>query len=287
MKRILLGAAVAAAVTSLAPLGLSAQDEAADPPVAKVNGEPILRSEVLAMATELPPEYQAQIGVIFPMLVERLVDLKLIALAAADAGLAEDEEVMRRLEQRREEVMRDVFLERALAEALTDDVLQARYQTFLEENPPETEVSARHILLETQEDAATVIADLDQGADFATLAQERSTGPSSSSGGELGFFTKDQMVPEFAEAAFAMEAGSYSKEPVQSQFGWHVILVEERRTQEPPAYADVESDLQSAVSRETVREMVAKMREGAEVEMLELTQPGAGESGGDEGTAQQ
>lgn len=281
MQRFRLGAAFGALLIALAPLSLSAQDSEEDPTVARVNGKPILRSEVLQLASELPAEYQAQIGVIFPALIERLVDMKLIALAAADAGLADDEEVNRRLELRREEIMRDVFLERALAEVLTDEALQARYETFLAENPPETEVSARHILLESEEDAVGVIAELDQGADFATLAKERSTGPSSSNGGDLGFFTKDQMVPEFAEAAFALDAGNYSEKPVQSQFGWHVIMVEDRRTQEPLAYDDVEGELQSAVSRETVREMVAKMREGAEVEILNQGLGGASPSEGE------
>lgn len=289
MQKIRLGAAVAALLIALLPASLPAQDSEEDPAVARVNGNPILRSDVLQLASELPAEYQAQIGLIFPALIERLVDMKLIALAAADAGLADDKEVNRRLELRREEIMRDVFLERALAEVLTDDALQARYEAFLAENPPETEVSARHILLESEEDAVGVIAELDQGADFATLAKERSTGPSSSAGGDLGFFTKDQMVPEFAEAAFALEAGNYSEKPVQSQFGWHVILVEERRTQEPPAYDDVEGELQSAVSRETVREMVAKMREGAEVEILSdsLTGGSGGASPSEGETTQQ
>ena len=274
MFRQSLGAVVGAVLIGLMSAALVAppalaQDSADDPTVAKVNGKPILRSEVFKLASELPQEYQAQIGVIFPMLVERLVDLKLIALAAADAGLSDDAEVARRLELHREEVMRDVFIERALAKALTDEVLQARYKTYLDDNPPETEVSARHILLESEDDAKTVISDLDQGADFATLARERSTGPSSSQGGELGFFTKDQMVPEFAEAAFALDAGAYSKAPVETQFGWHVILVEERRTQAPPAFEDVEAELQSEVSRETVRDMVAEMREGAEIEMMQ------------------
>ena len=287
MTKFRAGAVCGALLIALLPLSLSAQESAEDPAVARVNGQPILRSEVLQLATELPAEYQAQISLIFPALVERLVDMKLLALAAADAGLADDDEVLRRLELRREEVMRDVFLERALAEALTDDVLQARYETFLTENPPETEVSARHILLESEADAVGVIAELDQGADFATLARERSTGPSSSNGGELGFFTKDQMVPAFAEAAFALEAGNYSEKPVQSEFGWHVILVEERRTQEPPAFDDVEAELQSAVSRETVREMVAKMREGAEIEVLLGPAGGPPEGEGEGETTQQ
>ena len=290
MFRQSLGAVVGAVLIGLMPAALVAspalaQDSAEDPAVAKVNGKPILRSEVFKLASELPQEYQAQIGVIFPMLVERLVDLKLIALAAADAGLSDDAEVSRRLELHREEVMRDVFIERALAKVLTDEALQARYKTYLDENPPETEVSARHILLESEDDAKTVISDLDQGADFATLARERSTGPSSSQGGELGFFTKDQMVPEFAEAAFALDAGAYSKAPVETQFGWHVILVEERRTQPPPPFEDVEAELQSEVSRETVRDMVAEMREGAEIEIIEnpmgapSAESGEGESG--------
>jgi peptidyl-prolyl cis-trans isomerase C len=275
MTRHLLGTALALGLMTgaavgpgLLPLPALAQ-EGEDKVVATVNGEPILRSEVLAAAANLPAEYQAQMQLIFPLLVDRLIDQKVIMLAAADAGLSDDEEVQRRLVIRKNEVMRDVYLERMVAEEVTEESLQARYQSYVAENPPQVEVSARHILLDSEEEADKVIVELDGGADFAELATQRSKGPSSTQGGDLGFFTKDQMVPEFAEAAFGMEIGAHSEKPVQTQFGWHVIKVEDRRSQPQATYEEMIADLTNEMTREIVQSKVELLRGEAEVELLD------------------
>ena len=272
MLRISLGLALGLATVMHA--GLAAAEEApADPVVAVVNGTDILQSEVLATASQLPEQYQQQLALIFPALIERLIDMKVIALAAADAGLADDEEVLELLEQRKEEIMRDVYLERLVADIVTEESLQAAYQDYLAENPPTTEVKARHILLETEEDAQSVIVELDGGADFSELAKSRSTGPSSSAGGDLGYFTSDQMVEPFSVAAFALEPGSYSQAPVETQFGWHVILVEDRRTSEAPPFEDVEVELTNTLNRDAVQERVKDLRAKAEIEVIGPEQP--------------
>ena len=267
LKSFGLGLGLAALILT-AGLPAVAQDEAEDPAVATVNGEAILQSEVLEAASRLPQEYQAQIAILYPMLVERLVDMKVVVLAAAEAGLGDDDEVQRRLAQRKAEIMRDVYLERLVAEEVTPEKIEAQYDVYLEQNPPETEVKARHILLETEEDAMAVIGELDGGADFAALAKERSTGPSAADGGDLGYFNKEQMVAPFADAAFSLEPGVHSSAPVETQFGWHVILVEDRRTQEPATFEDVQVELQNDLSRATVREKVAELRAEAEVEIV-------------------
>ena len=273
-------ALLAFALTSL-PLAATAQDSAAgeDPAVATVNGEPILRSEVLAAASNLPAQYQGQLAALYPLLVQRLVDMKLLGLAAEAAGLAGDAEVERRLDRQRSAIMREVYVERMVEETATEAALKARYETFIEENPAEGEVSARHILLENEADAQKVIADLDAGGVFADLARERSKGPSSGQGGDLGFFTKADMVPEFSEAAFALEPGQYTKEPVQTQFGWHVILVEDRRSQEAPSFEEMENQLRSKLAEETVREAISALRADATIEMLDQAAPGAATEG--------
>ena len=272
--------AAAAAVLVLQPGFGGAQDT--DPVVATVNGETIVRSELLELAENLPAEYRAQLGQVMPMLIEQLVNIKLVALAAQDAGLGDDDEVLRRTELRKLDIMRDVYLERFLGEQLTDEKLQARYQSFSESTPPVAEVHARHILLESEADAREVIVALEDGADFAELAQSRSTGPSAASGGDLGYFTQEQMVPEFATAAFAMTPGNHSAEPVQSQFGWHVIKVEDRRDKPAPAFAEVEEELRRELSREVVSAKIAELREGAEIDIVDpasLPAPGAAGSG--------
>ena len=261
---------------ALAPAGVAQETE--NPAVAVVNGQEILQSEVLELAESLPPEYKAQLAILFPTLVERLIDMKLVALAAAEAGLGEDDEVRQLLEIRKEAIMRDVYLERLIAEQVTDDKVRAHYDVYIEENPPEPEVKARHILLATESDAQSVIAELEGGADFATLASERSTGPSSADGGDLGYFTKGQMVPSFAEAAFALEPGSYTDAPVETQFGWHVILVEDRRSQEAPSFEDVEIELENDLRRSVVRGRIDELRAAAEVELVEPAEsPAEGE----------
>lgn len=259
-------AAVVAAVVAASPA--LAQDSAEDPTVATINGEEVLRSEVLELAENLPPQYQEQLAVVFPQLLEQVIRLRLVASAATEAGLAEDPEVQERLEAQRIDIMRDVYLERALAERVTDDLVKERYQTLIAENPPAPEIRARHILVETEESAQDLIGQLDGGADFAELAQEHSTGPSSAQGGDLGYFSDGQMVPAFSEAAFALEAGAHTAAPVQTEFGWHVIKVEDRRTTEPPAFEDVRDQLRADAERDVVQDILRGLRDSAEVELV-------------------
>ena len=255
-----------------------------DPVVAVVEGEEIRRSDVMRSAAELPPQYQQQIALIFPALVERLVDFKLLDKAAAEKGLGDDAAVQEQLEQVKADIMREVLLSRVIEDAVTDEKVQEAYDRHIEENPAQQEVRARHILLETQEEAEAVIAELDGGADFAELAKEKSTGPTGEAGGDLGYFTEGQMVAPFAEAAFAMEPGSYSAEPVETQFGWHVIKVEDKREQAQPTFEEMEQQLVDMLSRQAVESYLAELREGSEVEILipGPQQEGAGET--EEGT---
>ena len=182
-----------------------------DPVVAVVEGEEIRRSDVMKSAAELPPQYQQQIELIFPALVERLVDFKLLDKAAAERDLEEDEEVQARLEAIKTDIMRDVLLSKIIEEEVSDAEVEAAYEQHLEDNPAQEEIRARHILVETEEEAKEIIAQLDEGADFAELAKEKSTGPTGKNGGDLGYFTTDQMVAPFSEAAVALEPGSYTE----------------------------------------------------------------------------
>jgi peptidyl-prolyl cis-trans isomerase C len=130
-------------------------------------------------------------------------------------------------------------------------------------------VRARHILVRTQEEAEAIIEQLDAGADFAELAVEKSTDPGKGDGGDLGYFGPGQMVEPFEEAAFALEVGAYTKEPVQTQFGWHVIKVEDRRAQQPPAFEDVKEQIRSILFRDAYGSVVEKARAGAKIEILD------------------
>jgi peptidyl-prolyl cis-trans isomerase C len=268
------GAAVFGAVVAVAliafPVVLHAQQSGAedDPVVARVDGEAVHQSEVLEMARGLPPQYQAQLMQIYPLLVQRLVDFKLAGKAGRAAGLAGDEEVKARVVQAEEQVIREIYIEREVAARITDEALQAQYKEFLANTPPKAEHHARHILLKTEEAAREVIALLDGGADFAELAKERSTGPSGAQGGDLGFFTADQMVSEFSEAAAALEPGQHSKDPTKTQFGWHVIKLENRRTAEPPGFEEVEPQLREEMARGAVEAVFKDLRDNATIEIV-------------------
>ncbi len=152
--------------------------------------------------------------------------------------------------------------------AATDDAEKKVYEDAAKQISSEQEVRARHILVETEDEAKQVEEELKKGADFAELAKKKSKDPGASDGGDLGFFTKDQMVPEFSAVAFALEPGKIS-DPVKSQFGWHVIKVEEKRNRKPPEFDQVKAQIETYVTRKAQSEYVTKLREGAKIERLD------------------
>lgn len=239
--------------------------------IATVNGEKIYRSEFEEAFDQLPPQAQ-QLGMetIYPMLVERMVDEKLVGIAAAKAVPADDAEVVKQVEALRKRVIMQIYFQREIDARLTEELLQKRYAKWQEENPAETELHARHILLETEEKAKAVLAEVQGGKDFAEAAKEHSTGPSGPNGGDLGFFTHDQMVKPFADAAFAMEAGQVSAAPIQTDFGWHVIKVEEKRQKPQPGFEEMRDQLAEEATQDVATEMLGALREGAKVETFNL-----------------
>ena len=263
-----LAVVVAVGAVAVGATHLHAQEEGAaeDPVVATVNGEEIRQSEVMAEIGNLPPQYQqVPPGVLIPAIAEQMAAGVLIRNAGYEAGLDETEEVQARLQQAEERIIQDVWLEQRIQERLTEEALEQAYQTYLAENPPSDEVSARHILVETEDEALGLIGQLDEGADFAELAQEHSIGPSGAQGGDLGFFERGQMVEPFAAAAFALEPGSYTSEPVETQFGWHIILVEDSRTTPQPNREEVADQLEQSLRQTLVREVLDDLLADAEI----------------------
>lgn len=260
-----------------------AQDTAEEPQViARVNGEEIYQSDLVAFVQRLPAQIQSQVQMLMPQILDQLVNNELSTQAGRDAGLASDPEVVEQVSKVEDLIVGQIYLQRAIDEQITDEKVDAAYQEYLEENPPERELIARHILVESEDEAKAVITELDGGADFAELAKEKSTGPSGDKGGELPPFQAGQMVPEFSDAAFAMEVGSYSSEPVETQFGYHVILVEESRMTEPASKEEMEGQLRDQLSQQAAEDVFAGLREGAEIEML-IGQPQPGAEGEGEG----
>ncbi len=242
-----------------------------DPVVATVNGQEIRLSEVAEAQQGMPQQSRMMPpSVVFPALLERLIDFKLLAIEGRKANLQDDEAVRDRMARLEDQVIRSVFVNRFISEAVTDEALRARYDEFAENTPPREEVRARHILVEAEEEAKTIIERIDGGADFEEVAKETSTGPSADQGGDLGYFTRDQMVPEFAEAAFNLKPGEMTDAPVKTAFGWHVIRVDDRRSAAAPSYEEMRDQMASAMSEEVFSELLESLRDGATIERFEL-----------------
>ncbi|MFZ1426474.1 MAG: peptidylprolyl isomerase [Geminicoccaceae bacterium] len=265
---------IALATTALAVLFLAApaRAETPDPVVAIVNGNEIHKSDLEAAYEALPEQYrQGPIEAIYDPLLDQVVVSQLVLAAAEKKGLANDPEIQAMIARARDNVLRDGYVKQAIDQGTTDEKLRAAYDT-MKSQPGFAieETHAAHILVADEAEANAIIKQLQEGADFATLAKEKSTDPSAkTNGGDLGFFKRDAMVPEFAEAAFTIEPGTVGATPVKSQFGWHVIKVEERR-ETVPTFEEKEPELRQQVAHEIVTALLTDVRSGATIELFNL-----------------
>jgi peptidyl-prolyl cis-trans isomerase C len=243
-----------------------------DPVVARVNGTELRRSEVLAARQMLPAQVQQiPFEQVYPQLLDSLVTNLLAAQAGRKQKLADDPEVKKRLQWAQDQIIEEVYLSRYIRGAMTDDRIKARYDQFLKDQKPQDQVNAKHILVKTEDEAKAVIADLKGGGDFAAIAKEKSNDPGTkATGGDLGWFTKDEMVPEFAEATFKLQKGQYTETPVKTQFGYHVILLVERRTAPPPTMDEARPQVVSLLQRELIEQKVKELRTSAKIETFNL-----------------
>lgn len=255
-----------------APPSASPGQPAGNPVVARVDQEEIRLSDVQAAIGELPPELRGAPGpMIFPLVLDQLVAQKALVSAARAQGLDKDAAVQAAIRRAEEEQLQQALLRREIAPALTEEALRARYQNEIAGKPGEEEVHARHILTATEAEARTALAEVRKpGADFAAVAKQRSTGPGTQQGGDLGFFKKSDMVPEFAEAAFALKPGEISREPVKSPFGWHVIKVEGRRAAPQPSFEESVETLRQAAFEESVNAAVERFQASAKIERFNM-----------------
>jgi peptidyl-prolyl cis-trans isomerase C len=255
------------AVVLLAVPALRAQE--ANPVLAKVNGAEIRQSDVTLAEEELGPSLaQMDPATKKENVLAFLIDMKIVAKAAEDKKIENNEDFKKRLAFTRNRLLMDSLLATEGKAATTDDAMKKVYEEASKQITGEQEVHARHILVETEADAKAIEDELKKGADFAELAKKKSKDPGASDGGDLGFFTKDQMVPEFSAVAFALEPGKIS-DPVKSQFGWHVIKVEEKRNRKAPEFAQVKGQIETYVTRKAQADYVAKLREVAKVERMD------------------
>ncbi|PJI39692.1 MAG: peptidylprolyl isomerase [Rhizobium sp.] len=259
-----------ALVACVAFIGLQNQASAEDAVVAKVGKLEITQSELdLAIANLDPqlaqlPDEQKKIAAL-----SGAIDVKLLAGNADGEGLKDDAEFKKRMQFIADRELHNIYFKKHVVDAVTEDEVKARYDKEIAALPKQVEVSARHILVKTEEEAKAIIAELDAGKDFIELAKAKSTDPNKSEGGDLGYFTKGRMVPEFEEVAFAMEKGTYSKTPVKTQFGFHVIKVEDKRDAAPPAYETVAQQVRQLVMRDKYLAIIEKAKAEQKVEILD------------------
>jgi peptidyl-prolyl cis-trans isomerase C len=272
--RSLTGGVVAAALLFAGP---AFAQGAKDPVVAKVNGVEIHQSDLDVIepeAGQIPPMSE---NAKKDYLVTFMVDMIVVSKAAQDQKLGSTAEFAKKLEFNRNKLLMAALLDKTGKEALTDAAMRKVYDDAIKQVPPEEEVHARHILVRAaagdekagkaaEDKIKTVIDRLKKGEDFAKVATEVTEDPSGkANGGDLGFFTKEQMVPEFADVAFGLDKGKIS-EPVKTQFGWHVIKVEDKRQKPAPAFEEVKPQIEAFVARKAQAELVTKLRETAKVE---------------------
>ncbi len=204
--------------------------------VATIDGEDITLNLVMAMMRQLPPQYRDQpFDVLYNPVLDDIIDTRLAAREAEQSGIADDPLIRELAERAYDRVMAEAWISITIKQQITDDMVKARYAELINDISSREEIRARHILVTSADAANAIIKRLDDGEDFATLAKELSTGPSAPNGGDLGYFRRGDMVPSFSDAAFDLDVANYSKTPVESDYGWHVIKIEDRRINDLPA----------------------------------------------------
>lgn len=236
--------------------------------VARVNGKPI-------SAVELDAQVQAQSSrgqrVERSSALDQLIDLKVLATAAEDQGLPEQPEIAAQIERQRAALLAQHLVRAELSDfQVSEDDLRQAYKEHVS-GMDGKEYKASHILLDDEDKAKEVIAKLDDGGDFAELAKKYSTGPTSSRGGDLGWFQPDQMVEAFADAVRKLEPGKYTEKPVKTRFGWHVVKLEDVRDMQKPKFEDIKSKLRNQLVSQHVQDYIASLREKADVEITDDT----------------
>jgi peptidyl-prolyl cis-trans isomerase C len=268
------------------PFGTPAPVQAQSAPggeevVARVDGQPLTMTDVLATAQDvLPPEIrqmppalllQALPAEVRRQLIERTITDRALSNAARQSGLDKEPETSRRMRRAADQELQQSYLSREVSGHITEAALRQRYEAMRKQG--EEEVHARHILVKTEAEAKHILAELHKGADFAAVARSHSTDPGGKDGGDLGFFKHGDMVPEFAKAAFALKPGETSQEPVKSPFGWHVIRIVARRPAPMPSFEEATPQLRQQAIEAEIDALVQRVRSAAKVEIVEPAAP--------------
>jgi peptidyl-prolyl cis-trans isomerase C len=240
-----------------------------DPVLARVSGVDIHQSDLTLAEEDIGSNIPAQTPEAKrDYLINYVADMILVAKAAEAKKVADSSDFKQRLAFARNKVLMELLLQSEAKAATTDQAMHKAYDDAAKQMGDELEVHARHILVEKEDEAKAIAADLKKGIDFAELAKQKSKDPGAADGGDLGYFTKEQMVPEFAEAAFKLDKGQIS-DPVKTQFGWHIIKVEDKRKRQLPEFDKVKDQLETFVQRKAQVEYVTKLRAEGKIERLD------------------
>lgn len=237
----------------------------ADMVVATVNGVKITLSDMQDVKQMTNPQIAAlPMNAVFEPLLDNLINTQVVAQAAKEAKIQDSAEYKKMMKSLENQILMQLYLKQQAQKMQTKAKLTEMYEQYKRNNPPQEEMSAAHILLKTEKEAKDVIKQLEKGADFADLANKLSENKGLE-GGDLGYFTRELMVPEFSEAAFRMKEGEISKTPVKTQFGWHIIKAGPRRLTEVPSFEEMEKELTQMQATEAVEEIVTGLRKKAKI----------------------
>lgn len=234
---------------------------------AKVDGQSITGKDVENFISKLPPQFQAQVaGQDLEPIVNQMVNDRLVAKAAAAQKLENDPKTQAMIEEAKEQVIRDRYVEKALESKITDAKVKAKFDEITKNTPAQDEIRASHILVKEEKTANDVLAKLKKGEKFDALAKEYSMDPTKTNGGDLGYFVRQAMVKEFGDAAYAMKKGEVSKTPVKSEFGYHIIKIVDRRPFKPEFEA-VKDRVRGQLVNEELQNIVKDLRKDAKIEL--------------------
>ncbi len=247
--------------------GQQAGKPAGDPVLARVGDQEIRLSDLRSAAATLPPNLRSMPDqVLYPMLLDRMIDQDALVAEAHRMGLDKDPDVQRQVQLAEDSALQRALLMKEVQPQITDQAVRARYEKDIANKPGTEEVHAKHILVDSEAQAKDIIAQIQKGADFDALAKTYSKDKAAGGGDDLGFFKKEDMVPEFAAAAFALQPGQVTQTPVHTQFGWHVIKVTERRQDKPPSFDEAKTELRQRMAQEAAEKVVAQALQGVKVE---------------------
>ncbi len=233
--------------------------------VAEINGQLIKLKDVRAFVNDVPQLAEVPFDLVYPQVLDNMINTRILVSGAEVSGISKDEEVKKALKMAREQILSQAYLTKQLEKGMTPEALKALYVEEMQNYERQEEIRARHILVDSEKEAEAILFQLKKGANFTTLANEKSK-DKNANGGDLGYFTENMMIPEFGKAVFAMKKGQLSG-PIKTPYGWHIVLVEDKRLAEAPTFEEVQDTLKQVYAERNMQNVLQAEREKAKVKI--------------------